>query len=60
MIRVVLAIVTALTPSGADPIRCLRSRNFVNVIVAGKQPALQYLDIGAAVRHVENGIGIWG
>jgi xylulose-5-phosphate/fructose-6-phosphate phosphoketolase len=32
----------------------------VNVIVAGKQPALQYLDIGAAVRHVENGIGIWG
>jgi xylulose-5-phosphate/fructose-6-phosphate phosphoketolase len=39
--------------------RCLRSRNFVNVIVAGKQPALQYLDMDAAIRHVSNGIGIW-
>jgi xylulose-5-phosphate/fructose-6-phosphate phosphoketolase len=38
---------------------CLRSRNFVNVIVAGKQPSLQYLDIDAAVKHVASGIGIW-
>jgi xylulose-5-phosphate/fructose-6-phosphate phosphoketolase len=38
---------------------CLRSRNCVNVIVAGKQPALQYLDMDAAVRHCEAGIGIW-
>lgn len=39
--------------------RCLESRNCVNVIVAGKQPALQYLDMDAAVRHCEAGIGIW-
>jgi xylulose-5-phosphate/fructose-6-phosphate phosphoketolase len=38
---------------------CLRSRNYVNVIVAGKQPALQYLDMEAAVRHCTAGIGIW-
>jgi xylulose-5-phosphate/fructose-6-phosphate phosphoketolase len=39
--------------------RVLRSRQLVNVIVAGKQPALQYLDMDSAVRHVEKGIGIW-
>jgi xylulose-5-phosphate/fructose-6-phosphate phosphoketolase len=38
---------------------CLRSRNYVNVIVAGKQPALQYLDMEAAVEHCTRGIGIW-
>ena len=38
---------------------CLRSRNYVNVIVAGKQPALQYLDIDAAIKHCYKGIGIW-
>jgi xylulose-5-phosphate/fructose-6-phosphate phosphoketolase len=38
---------------------CLRSRNYVNVIVAGKQPAPQWLDIDSAVRHSEAGIGIW-
>jgi xylulose-5-phosphate/fructose-6-phosphate phosphoketolase len=38
---------------------CLRSRNYVNVIVAGKQPALQYLDMDAAVKHCATGIGIW-
>jgi xylulose-5-phosphate/fructose-6-phosphate phosphoketolase len=38
---------------------CLRSRCMVNVIVAGKQPALQYLDMDAAVRHCTAGIGIW-
>ncbi|GIX28645.1 MAG: putative phosphoketolase [Burkholderiales bacterium] len=39
--------------------RCLESRNLVNVIVAGKQPAPQWLDMDAAVKHVAGGIGIW-
>jgi xylulose-5-phosphate/fructose-6-phosphate phosphoketolase len=38
---------------------CLKSRNYVNVIVAGKQPALQYLDMDAAIKHCSAGIGIW-
>jgi xylulose-5-phosphate/fructose-6-phosphate phosphoketolase len=38
---------------------CLRSRNYVNVIVAGKQPALQYLHMQSAIEHCTNGIGIW-
>jgi xylulose-5-phosphate/fructose-6-phosphate phosphoketolase len=38
---------------------CLRSRNFINVIVAGKQPQLQWLDMDAAVKHCSSGIGIW-
>jgi xylulose-5-phosphate/fructose-6-phosphate phosphoketolase len=38
---------------------CLRSRNYVNVIVAGKQPGLQYLDMDAAIKHCTTGIGIW-
>jgi len=38
---------------------CLRSRHYVNVIVAGKQPALQYLDMEAAIEHCTTGIGIW-
>ena len=38
---------------------CLRSRNYVNVIIAGKQPELQWLDMEAAVRHCTSGIGIW-
>ncbi len=38
---------------------CLKSRNLVNVVVAGKQPELQWLDMDAAVRHTEAGIGIW-
>ena len=38
---------------------CLRSRDYVNVVVAGKQPALQYLDMDAAVKHCTAGIGIW-
>jgi xylulose-5-phosphate/fructose-6-phosphate phosphoketolase len=38
---------------------CLRSRNYVNVIVAGKQPALQYLSMPDAVAHCTRGIGIW-
>ena len=38
---------------------CLRSRNYVNVIIAGKQPALQFLNMDAAVKHTTAGIGIW-
>lgn len=38
---------------------CLRSRDYVNVIVAGKQPALQYLDMKSAIEHCTTGIGIW-
>ncbi len=38
---------------------CLRSRNYINVIVAGKQPEWQWLDMDAAVKHCSNGIGIW-
>jgi len=38
---------------------CLRSRNYINVIVAGKQPSLQYLDIDSAAKHCASGIGIW-
>ena len=38
---------------------CLRSRHYVNVIVAGKHPAPQWLDMEAAVRHCTTGIGIW-
>ncbi len=38
---------------------CLRSRNYVNVIVAGKSPELQWLDMDAAVRHCTTGVGIW-
>jgi xylulose-5-phosphate/fructose-6-phosphate phosphoketolase len=38
---------------------CLRSRNYVNVIVAGKQPELQWLNMDAAVKHCTSGIGIW-
>ncbi|MEJ2532982.1 MAG: phosphoketolase family protein [Halioglobus sp.] len=39
--------------------RCLRSRDRVNVIVAGKQPCPQWLDMDAAARHCSVGIGIW-
>ncbi|TFD78757.1 phosphoketolase family protein [Cryobacterium sp. Sr8] len=38
---------------------CLRSRQYVNVIVAGKQPQLQYLDMQQAIAHCTKGIGIW-
>ena len=38
---------------------CLRSRDYVNVIVAGKQPAPQWLDMDAAVKHCTAGLGIW-
>ena len=38
---------------------CLRSRNYINVIVAGKQPHPQWLSMDAAVKHCTAGIGIW-
>ncbi|MHB1772353.1 MAG: phosphoketolase family protein [Acidimicrobiales bacterium] len=38
---------------------CLRSRNYVNVVVAGKQPALNYLAMDDAVLHCTRGLGIW-
>ena len=38
---------------------CLRSRHYVNVIIAGKQPAPQWLDMDAAIKHCTAGIGIW-
>lgn len=38
---------------------CLRSRHYVNVIVAGKQPAPQWLDMEAALQHCAAGIGVW-
>jgi xylulose-5-phosphate/fructose-6-phosphate phosphoketolase len=39
--------------------KCLRSRDFINIIVAGKQNQLQYLDMDAAIKHCEAGVGIW-
>ena len=38
---------------------CLRSRDYINIIVAGKQPELQWLDMDAAVKHCTEGLGIW-
>jgi len=38
---------------------CLRSRNYVNVVVAGKQPELTYLSIDDAVAHCARGLGVW-
>jgi len=38
---------------------CLRSRNYVNVIVCGKQPSEQWLDMDAAIKHCTAGVGVW-
>lgn len=38
---------------------CLRSRHYINVIISGKQPALQYLDMDTAIKHCTKGVGIW-
>ena len=57
VIRVYLPPDTNCLLSVAD--HCLRSRNYVNVIVAGKQPALDYLSMDDAVLHCTRGIGIW-
>ncbi len=57
VVRVYLPPDTNTLLSVAD--HCLRSRDYINVIVAGKQPALQYLEMDAAIEHCTNGIGIW-
>jgi xylulose-5-phosphate/fructose-6-phosphate phosphoketolase len=56
-IRVYLPPDTNCLLSVAD--HCLRSRHYVNVIVAGKHPELQYLNIDDAVVHCTKGLGIW-
>jgi xylulose-5-phosphate/fructose-6-phosphate phosphoketolase len=38
---------------------CLRSKHYVNVVVAGKQPCLDLLDIDAAIKHCTRGAGVW-
>ena len=57
IVRVYLPPDTNTLLSVAD--HCLRSRNYVNVIVAGKQPALQWLDMKSAIEHCTAGLGIW-
>jgi xylulose-5-phosphate/fructose-6-phosphate phosphoketolase len=57
IIRVYLPPDTNTLLSVAD--HCLRSRHYVNVIVAGKQPALNYLSMEDAVVHCTRGLGIW-
>jgi xylulose-5-phosphate/fructose-6-phosphate phosphoketolase len=57
VVRVYLPPDTNTLLSVAD--HCLRSRNYVNVIVAGKQPALNYLDMPKAIAHCTRGLGIW-
>jgi xylulose-5-phosphate/fructose-6-phosphate phosphoketolase len=57
VVRVYLPPDTNTLLSVAD--HCLRSRNYVNVIVAGKQPALTYLTIDEAIAHCTRGLGIW-
>jgi xylulose-5-phosphate/fructose-6-phosphate phosphoketolase len=57
VIRIYLPPDTNTLLSVAD--HCLRSRNYVNVIVAGKQPELQWLDIDSAIKHCTAGLGIW-
>src|SRR5204862_5094057 len=58
------AVIRVYLPPDANTLlsvadHCLRSRNYVNVIVAGKQPALQYLTMEQAIAHCARGIGIW-
>ncbi len=57
IVRVYLPPDTNTLLSVAD--HCLRSRNYVNVIVAGKQPALTYLSMDEAIAHCTRGLGIW-
>ncbi len=57
VIRVYLAPDANCLLSVAD--HCLRSRNYVNVIIAGKQPALNYLAMEDAIAHCTRGLGIW-
>ncbi len=57
IVRVYLPPDTNTLLSVAD--HCLRSRNYVNVILAGKQPALTYLSMEQAIAHCTRGLGIW-
>ena len=57
IVRVYLPPDTNTLLSVAD--HCLRSRHYVNVIVAGKQPALTYLTMDEAIAHCTRGLGIW-
>lgn len=57
-------VVRAYFPPDANTLlsvadHCLRSRDYVNVIVAGKQPQPQFLDMESAIKHCSAGIGIW-
>jgi xylulose-5-phosphate/fructose-6-phosphate phosphoketolase len=58
------AVIRVYLPPDANTLlsvtdHCLRSRNYINVIVAGKQPAEQWLDMDSAIKHCSSGIGIW-
>jgi xylulose-5-phosphate/fructose-6-phosphate phosphoketolase len=57
VVRIYLPPDTNTLLSVAD--HCLRSRNYVNLIIAGKQPAPNWLDIESAVEHCTSGVGIW-
>jgi xylulose-5-phosphate/fructose-6-phosphate phosphoketolase len=57
VVRIYLPPDTNCLLSVAD--HCLRSRHYVNLIVAGKQPAPNWLDMDAAVRHCTTGLGAW-
>jgi xylulose-5-phosphate/fructose-6-phosphate phosphoketolase len=57
IVRIYLPPDTNTLLSVAD--HCLRSRHYVNLIIAGKQPAPNWLDMDAAVRHCTAGLGIW-
>jgi xylulose-5-phosphate/fructose-6-phosphate phosphoketolase len=57
IVRIYLPPDTNTLLSVAD--HCLRSRHYVNLIIAGKQPAPNWLDIDAAVRHCTVGLGVW-
>ena len=57
VVRIYLAPDANCLLSIAD--HCLRSRNYVNVIVAGKQPSWQWLDMDSAIEHCRIGAGVW-
>jgi phosphoketolase len=59
-----MEIVRAYLPPDANCLRsvvdhCLRSRHYVNVVVAGRRPAPQWLNMDQAIEHCAAGIGIW-
>jgi len=58
LIRVYLPPDANCLLSTAD--HCLRTRDYVNVVVAGKQPAIQFLGMEDAIAHCTRGLGIWG